>query len=90
MSLYLFHLFWSIFSLIIVDDQFYHLLNMVKDYSGIEVNQTGKHDIIITLEGTGEVARMIGSVIEDLNQTLRLDQVITNEHCIVHPTKIDY
>ncbi|KRX65286.1 DC-STAMP domain-containing protein 1 [Trichinella sp. T9] len=86
----LFHLFWSIFSLIIVDDQFYHLLDMVKDYSGIEVNQTGKHDIIITLEGTGEVARMIGSVIEDLNQTLRLDQVITNEHCIVHPTKIDY
>ncbi|XP_003380721.1 conserved hypothetical protein [Trichinella spiralis] len=86
----LFHLFWSIFSLIIVDDQFYHLLNMVKDYSGIEVNQTGKHDIIITLEGTGEVARMIGSVIEDLNQTLKLDQVITNEHCIVHPTKIDY
>ncbi|KRY82919.1 Golgi SNAP receptor complex member 2 [Trichinella pseudospiralis] len=86
----LFHMFWSIFSLIIIDDQFYHLLNMVKDYSGIEVNQTGKHDIIITLEGTGEVARMIGSVIEDLNQTVRLDQVITNDHCIVQPTKIDY
>ncbi|KHJ40612.1 DC-STAMP-like protein [Trichuris suis] len=76
-------------SLIIVDKQFYEMLQLAVKYSGVEVKQEGKHDINVNIEGTGSVAKMIESVVGDIDRSYTLDQQISNHHCMTTPSETD-
>uniref|UniRef100_A0A5S6R1I5 DC_STAMP domain-containing protein n=1 Tax=Trichuris muris TaxID=70415 RepID=A0A5S6R1I5_TRIMR len=76
-------------SLIVVDTQFYNMMMLAAQHSGIEVIQEGRHDLTVNVQGTGAVAKMVSSIVQDVDKTYQLDQNITNHHCMAIPSKAD-
>ncbi|KAK3103385.1 hypothetical protein FSP39_018874 [Pinctada imbricata] len=53
--------------LVFFDYVFYYVVYLVQRYGNIEIDLTGSSSIVLTVEGTGEIATLLRALISDIN-----------------------
>ncbi|XP_014253889.1 E3 ubiquitin-protein ligase DCST1-like isoform X1 [Cimex lectularius] len=75
-------------TIILIDQLFYETLDLVRRHSKMEYYQSGIHDMIVNVKGTGMVASMIRSVVEDFNFKRKLNETLSNAECLPVPSSL--
>lgn len=70
---------------ILLDRLFYEALDLVRRHARIDYVQTGHHDLIIQVKGTGMIASLLRSVVRGFNIKKRIKRVRSNKVCLPKP-----
>lgn len=71
---------------ILLDRLFYEALDLVRRHARIDYYQTGHHDLVIQVKGTGMIASLLRSVVRGFNIKKRIKRVQSNKVCLPNPT----
>lgn len=71
---------------ILLDRLFYEALDLVKRHARIDYVQTGHHDLVIQVKGTGMIASLLRSVVKGFNIKKRVKRVRSNKVCLPNPS----
>ncbi|KAF5307692.1 hypothetical protein FQR65_LT06747 [Abscondita terminalis] len=71
---------------ILLDRLFYEALDLVRRHARIDYMQTGRHDMMLQVKGTGLIASMLRSVVKGFNIKKRIKKIQSNEPCLPRPT----
>lgn len=71
---------------ILLDRLFYEALDLVKRHARIDYVQTGHHDLMIQVKGTGMIASLLRSVVKGFNIKKRVKRVRSNKVCLPNPS----
>ncbi|KAF5272222.1 hypothetical protein FQA39_LY01304 [Lamprigera yunnana] len=75
---------------IILDRSFYEVLDLVRRHAEIKYTQTGHHDMMLKVEGTGMIASILRSVVKGFNIKKRIRSITSNKVCLPQPTVISH
>ncbi|KAK5645220.1 hypothetical protein RI129_006520 [Pyrocoelia pectoralis] len=75
---------------ILLDRLFYEALDLVRRHAKIDYMQTGHHDLMLEVKGTGLIAAMLRSVLKGFNVKKRIKIVRSNEACLPRPSLLPY
>lgn len=70
---------------VLLDRLFYEALDLVKRHARIDYVQTGHHDLVIQVKGTGMIASLLRSVVKGFNIKKRIKRVRSNKVCLPQP-----
>ncbi|XP_003700230.1 protein sneaky [Megachile rotundata] len=73
---------------VILDWLFFEALDLIRRHAYVEYTQTGHHDLLLEIRGTGVIANLIRSAIRGFNVKKHIKTVVTNEACLPKPTKL--
>lgn len=71
---------------ILLDRLFYEALDLVRRHARIDYVQTGHHDLMIQVKGTGMIASLLRSVVRGFNIKKRVKRVRSNKVCLPKPS----
>lgn len=71
---------------ILLDRLFYEALDLVRRHARIDYVQTGHHDLLIQVKGTGMIASLLRSVVKGFNIKKRVKRVRSNKVCLPNPS----
>lgn len=71
---------------VILDRLFYEALDLVRRHAKIDYMQSGQHDMLLLVKGTGMIASLLRSVVKGFNVKKRIRTVRSNEACLPRPT----
>ncbi|KAJ8920140.1 hypothetical protein NQ315_011799 [Exocentrus adspersus] len=71
--------------LVLLDRLFYEALDLIRRHARIDYVQTGKHDLVIDVKGTGMIASVLRSLVKGFNVKKRIRIERTNEACLPRP-----
>ncbi|KAJ8978447.1 hypothetical protein NQ317_017650 [Molorchus minor] len=72
--------------LILLDRLFYEALDIIRRHARIDYLQTGKHDLLLEIKGTGMIASLLRSLLKGFNVKKRIRMEKSNEVCLPQPT----
>ncbi|XP_014288715.1 protein sneaky [Halyomorpha halys] len=72
-------------TIVLIDRLFYESLDLIRRHGKIEYHQSGIHDLIIIVDGTGMIANVVRSIIKNFNFRKRIEEDYTNEFCLPKP-----
>lgn len=71
---------------ILLDRLFYEALDLVKRHAQIDYVQTGHHDLLLDIKGTGMIASLLRSIVKGFNIKKRIKTVRSNAVCLPQPS----
>lgn len=71
---------------ILLDRLFYEALDLVRRHARIDYLQTGHHDLMLKVKGTGMIAALLRSVVKGFNVKKRIKVQRSNAACLPQPT----
>ncbi|CAG9772832.1 unnamed protein product [Ceutorhynchus assimilis] len=73
---------------ILLDSLFFEALDIIRRHARIDYLTTGKHDLVLTIKGTGMIATLLRSLIKGFNIKKRIKVERSNEKCLPRPQKL--
>lgn len=71
---------------VLLDRLFYEALDLVRRHARIDYVQTGHHDLLLQVKGTGMIATLLRSVVKGFNVKKRIKIQRSNAACLPQPT----
>ncbi|XP_022909836.1 protein sneaky [Onthophagus taurus] len=71
---------------ILLDRLFYEALDLVRRHAHIDYYQTGHHDMMLQIKGTGMIATLLRSLVKGFNVKKRIRAIRSNAACLPQPT----
>lgn len=75
---------------ILLDRLFYEALDLVRRHARIDYVQTGHHDLLLQVKGTGMIASILRSLVKGFNIKKRIRIVRSNAACLPQPTVLSH
>ncbi|KAK4875676.1 hypothetical protein RN001_012098 [Aquatica leii] len=75
---------------ILLDRLFYEALDLVRRHARIDYMQTGHHDMLLQIKGTGMIASMLRSVLKGFNIKKRVKTIRSNAACLPRPMVLSH
>ncbi|XP_065156113.1 protein sneaky-like [Atheta coriaria] len=72
-------------TVILLDRLFYEALDLVARHARVEFYQTGHHDMMLQIKGTGMIANLLRSVVKGFNIKKRIKSMRSNVACLPKP-----
>lgn len=73
---------------VLLDRLFYEALDLVRRHGKIDYTQTGHHDMMLKVKGTGMIASLLRSIVRGFNVKKRIKIIRSNEMCLPRPTPL--
>lgn len=75
---------------VLLDRLFYEALDLVRRHAKIDYVQSGHHDMLLQIKGTGMIASILRSLVKGFNIKKRILVKRSNAHCLPQPTLLPH
>lgn len=75
---------------ILLDRLFYEALDLVRRHAKVDFYQSGHHDMMLQVKGTGMIAGLLRSIVKGFNIKKRIKTVRSNAACLPQPSELPH